>query len=197
MDETSTIGRPRSTTEPLVAGTVVTRIGEISLQEMVSVHQQQVARTARRLLGPAAGPEGIEDVVQEVFLSAFLHRDRFRGDSSLSTWLTSVTVNKCRSLIRRRAVRRRLFPWMGGQSLSDQGDGSLDRQETHEINEEVRRAVYRLPQKYREPVVLRYFESMSPEEIAAALGLAANTVEVRLSRARKKLKTVLAHRLRE
>ena len=129
MDETSTIGHPRSTTEPPAAAAAVTRIGEISLQEMVSAHQQRVACLTRRLLGPATGHEGIEDVVQEVFLAAFLHRDRFRGDSSLSTWLTSVTVNKCRSLIRRRTVRRRLFPWTGGQSLDEQGDGSLDRQE--------------------------------------------------------------------
>ena len=57
--------------------------------------------------------------------------------------------------------------------------------------------MYRLPQKYREPVVLRYFESMPTDEIASALGLAVNTVEVRLSRARKKLKCVLAHRLEE
>ncbi len=198
MDETSAIGHLRSTAEPPEAETAGTRDEEIDLESMVFAHQQQVARIARRLLGTSAGVSdaGVEDVVQEVFLAALVNIGRFRGDSSLSTWLTAVTVNKCRSQIRRRAIRRRLFPWTAREPLEAQADRSAGGEETQEVNEEVRRAVYRLPQKYREPVVLRYFESMSIEEIAQALGLAANTVEVRLSRARKKLKESLSGRLR-
>ncbi len=197
MDETTAIGHLRTTAEPPQAENTGTRDEEIDLQSMVFAHQQQVARMARRLLGTSAGVSaaGVEDVVQEVFLAALVNIGRFRGDSSLSTWLTAVTVNKCRSQIRRRAIRRRLFPWTAREPLEEQADRTAGGEETQEVNEEVRRAVYRLPQKYREPVVLRYFESMSIDAIAQALGLAANTVEVRLSRARKKLKESLSGRL--
>lgn len=192
MDETSAIGNFRTTAEPPEAEAVGTRNKTHGLDSIVSAHQQQVARMAHRLLGTR---EGVEDVVQEVFLAALANIDRFRGDSSISTWLTAVTVNKCRSLIRRRMIRRRLFPLSGREPLEEQADNSPDTHNANEVSEEVRRVVYRMPRKYREPVVLRYFESMSIDEIAQALGLAANTVEVRLSRARKKLKVSLTDRL--
>ena len=194
MDETSAINPDRTAIEPREVGTSVARGYACDLETLIADHKQPVARLAQRLLGSA---EGVEDVVQEVFLAAFENLGRFRGDCRVSTWLATVTLNKCRSLIRRRTIRRRLFPWNFQPSLESEPERANRAENTHEVTEEVRRAVHRLPRKYREPVVLRYFESMTLDDIGSILGLAKNTVEVRLSRARQKLREILADRLME
>ena len=58
---------------------------------------------------------------------------------------------------------------------------------------EIRAAVGKLPDNYREVVVLRYFEELKTSEVAQVLGIKTNTVEVRLSRARKMLEESLGH----
>jgi RNA polymerase sigma-70 factor (ECF subfamily) len=71
--------------------------------------------------------------------------------------------------------------------------GGPDAAVRREQAEEVRRAVAALPQKSREVVVLYYLEEMTAAEVAEALNLRQNTVEVRLSRARKQLAETLGH----
>jgi RNA polymerase sigma-70 factor (ECF subfamily) len=155
---------------------------------LVESHQDRVARLACRLLG---WPADVDDVVQEVFLAAWKGLPRFRGQSDLATWLTRITVNKCRSR-RRKEMVRLAWLWRKGQeeaANSEPADrAALDR-ETHA---EVRRRVRRLPPRYCEVVVLRYLEEMPVEEIGQVLGLTRNTVEVRLHRARERLRKELA-----
>jgi RNA polymerase sigma-70 factor (ECF subfamily) len=155
---------------------------------LVESHQDQVARLACRLLG---WPADVDDVVQEVFLAAWKGLPRFRGQSELGTWLMRITVNKCRSH-RRREMLRLGWLWRKGQeeaAHSEPADrAALDR-ETHA---EIRRRVRRLPERYCEVVVLRYLEEMPVEKIGQVLGLTRNTVEVRLHRARERLKEELA-----
>ncbi|MBN1910501.1 MAG: RNA polymerase sigma factor [Pirellulales bacterium] len=190
MDETATI-RPPS--EPVLS--FREKSADVARQEpegpdfdrVVAEHQARIVRLVGRFVDNRAE---IEDVVQEVFLAALRNLDRFRGESRFSTWLASIAVNRCRSLHRRRALRRRLLPWLAVPNKVED-----NRAEASETGEEVRRAVRQLPTKYREPIVLRYFEGMTVAEIAEVLGLAVNTVEVRLSRARKTLKKTLQSRL--
>ncbi|MFQ5807930.1 MAG: RNA polymerase sigma factor [Phycisphaerae bacterium] len=160
-----------------------------SFDELVAGHRQRVARLCFRLLG---WREDVEDVVQEVFLAAFGALPKFRGHSSVSTWLTRITVNACRSHVRRRLRLRRLF--LGTRESTKPRIGQPAERELmdHERCERVRRAVRKLPPKYREVVVLRYLEELAVPEIGQVLGLSRNAVEVRLSRARRQLKTDLA-----
>ena len=155
---------------------------------LVETHQAKVARLACRLLG---WPADVDDVVQEVFLAAWKGLPRFRGQSELGTWLMRITVNKCRTHRRKEMLRLRWL-WPSGQEEaagSDPADrATLDR----ETQAEVRRGVRRLPARYCEVVVLRYLEEMPVERIAQILGLTRNTVEVRLHRARERLKKELA-----
>ena len=158
---------------------------EAAFEDMVAAHQAEVTQLAYRLLGWSGE---VDDVVQEVFLAAYLHRSRFRGECSPRTWLFTITINECRSFQRRQAVRRRLFarltaePLPGSACPSEcQGD-HLDR---------MRRALLRLPPKYREPVVLRYLQEMSIEQIGQVLKISVNAVHVRLNRARARLREVM------
>ena len=82
-----------------------------AFDEIVEAHQQRIVRLGFRLLG---SPDEVEDVVQEVFLSVLQNLKRFRGESKLSTWLTTIALNKCRSHHRRRLLRlRTLFRFAG------------------------------------------------------------------------------------
>src|SRR5215217_5846336 len=92
--------RPAAPAEPAGA-TLAERLarGEAdAFDELVGLHETRLTRLPYRLLGWRGD---VADVVQEVFLSALLHASRFRGEASLGTWLTRITVNKCRSHQRR------------------------------------------------------------------------------------------------
>jgi RNA polymerase sigma-70 factor (ECF subfamily) len=180
-------------------GELVTRFraGEgAAFDRLVLAHQGRVVRLTYRLLGR---PQEVDDVVQEVFLSVLENLRRFRGECRFSTWLTRIVVNKCRSHQRWRLRRWRL--WLAAcrfaasderwRSATDDSTGGRACNSSSDATKEVARAVDQLPAKYREPVVLHYFEDLSIAEIAQALELSANAVEVRLTRARQKLKRML------
>ena len=134
------------------------------------------------------------DLTQEVFLRAFRHLERFRGRSSLKTWLYRVGLNHCRS----RLSRRRWFfvpvaeeePTEGLQ-LVDQRRGPEERAMAGERGRILRRALAKLPLQFREAIVLCDLEGLSYEEIAAVLGIRMGTVRSRIARARGKLKVLL------
>lgn len=169
----------------------VLRLAEVTprFDELVAEHQQRIARLCYRLLG---WRQDVEDVVQEVFLAALRGLPEFRGQSDVATWLTRIAINTCRAHLRKRFLRlRRPAAWPGGPERPSAWPAErrlMDR----ERFERVRRAVRKLPPKYREVVVLRYLEEMPLPEIAEVLELSRNAVEVRLNRARKRLKQDLA-----
>jgi RNA polymerase sigma factor (sigma-70 family) len=178
--------------ESLVDGFVSGDAG--AFDEVVRMHQTRVARMVHRLLG---WPGDVDDVVQEVFLAAWRHRRKFRGGSSLATWLTAIAVNKCRSHERRRVLGRFWRSWQevrAGEAGAPAEDSPLVRQETAAA---VRRAVEGLPPRCREVVVLRYLEDMPVSEVAVVLGISANAAQVRLARAKDRLHTLLGHLVKE
>ena len=152
--------------------------------QLVAQHQARVAGLAYRLLGWRAD---VEDVVQDVFVTALEYLPGFRGDCRLDTWLYRLTVSQCR-----RERRRRFFRWRLLRAARDEAEPPAPgAAETQERAAEVRAAVRSLPQRYREVVVLRYLEDLPIEEIALILGLRRNAVEVRLTRARERLRQML------
>ena len=156
-----------------------------AFDRIVSEHAADVRVFANRLLG---WDGDVEDVVQEVFLAAFLGLKKFKGHSTLRTWLYSITINKCRSHRRKKMIRLRVFP--GNQVKIDLAATAPDSMTDGEFNQ-VRKAVRSLPAKYREPVVLKYLEELSTEKICEILGLSSNAVYVRLNRGREMLKEKL------
>jgi RNA polymerase sigma-70 factor (ECF subfamily) len=164
-----------------------------AFERIVQEHWADVAALANRLLG---WPGDVEDILQNIFLSAFVGIKKFRGQCSLKTWLFTITINECRNYRYRQMLRLRLFA-RGRQRVSHSSapaDGTAAKRETFE---QVRRAVKALPAKYREPVVLKYLQQLASDEIARILGISEGTLQVRLSRARKKLKETLAELVEE
>ena len=173
----------RTTDEALVGA--FGRGDQSAFDAIVARYSADVAALANRLLG---WPGEVDDVTQEVFLAAYLHLSRFRGQCSLRSWLFTITINKCRSHIRRQWVRRRFLTRFVQRvdplPSSRENDGAL--QET------LSRALQSLPARYREPIVLHYLEGLSVEQIGQVLTLSSNAVHVRLNRARQRLKEHLA-----
>jgi RNA polymerase sigma-70 factor (ECF subfamily) len=173
-------------TEPDLA--VQFRQGDDSaFDRIVERHSAEVAALANRLLG---WPGEVDDVVQEVFIAAFLGLRKFRGQCRLRTWLFTITVNKCRGW---RFRRRRSSLANGDDTESIAGlDPSSDKAAMDkEAFAKVRGAVQALPQKYREVIVLKYLQGLETNEACKLLGVTANAMEVRLNRARAKLKEQL------
>ena len=168
--------------------------GEVgALEEVIERYQGHVAGLAARLLG---WNEDAVDATQEVFVSALRGQRRFGARASLWTWLAAITVNRCRSIQRRRWLQHKLLRARGPAVEATE---STERPgiEQDETALEVRAAIAELSRKNREVIVLHYLEELSIAEVAEILELRRNAVEVRLSRARKSLASALRHLARE
>lgn len=157
-----------------------------SLEQAVKLYRGRIARLGWRLLGWRGD---VEDVVQDVFLAAWENRHKFRGGNGLWPWLMTITVNHCRSR------RRRELLWIRWLWRADRSHASAmtteARPERDETAERVRTAVGTLPTGDREVVVLHYLEQLSVREISAILNCSPGAVDVRLHRARKRLRKML------
>lgn len=154
---------------------------------LVSLYQRRVVRLAYRLMGWNAD---VDDVVQDVFLRALRNARGYRGEGSLWTWLTRITINCCRAHQRRRMILEKFR-----RALSRRRAAASPPSDCQAISNErarqVRTAVAALPSRDREVVVLFYLEQRPIAEIAALLNTSANAIEVRLHRARSKLRVAL------
>ena len=131
------------------------------------------------------------DIVQDVFLRLFSRIKQFRGEARFGTWLCSLVVNACIDEHRRR---RRLVPFL----REDSANGPVARRPQEEslmkrqVREAVQAAVAQLSPKLRLPILLRYLENLSYNEIAAVLGCTKGTVASRLNRGHRDLARRLA-----
>jgi len=134
-----------------------------------------------------------QDAVQDSLLRALQHIKDYQPESSLKSWLTTITVNTCRDLLRRRAARARLqhvLSWMG--KSSDTPRPLEEQNEADERHRELWNLVDGLDEKHRLPLLLRYAHGLSAREIAKVLGLNEGTVHSRLHYAIRKLQTAIS-----
>jgi len=162
---------------------------ESAFDRIVEDYSADIALLANRLLG---WPGDVEDVTQDIFLAAYLGLKRFRCECSLKTWLFTITINRCRSYRYRRLLRLKFFSQAVDKRSFARGRAADQAPMDSETFERVRRAVAALPAKYREPVVLKYLQELSTDEISRILGISENALQARLTRARKRLRQDLA-----
>lgn len=125
-----------------------------------------------------------EDALQETYLRAYRFLDRFRGDGSELAWLSSIAINACRNQ-RRSAWFRHVEL---GHKIDDLAD---DEASTNAGDDTVINQVSQLPPKYREVILLYYYQRLNTREIAQALSLREGTVSSRLRRAKERLRKTL------
>lgn len=130
-----------------------------------------------------------KDITQDVFLKLMGTISQFENRSQFSTWLHRLVTNAC--LDRKRALRR--FLPFGELQL---GDGRISHEERYiqrEIEASVRKVIAGMKPKLRITILLKYFEDLSYDEIAAAMGCSKGTVASRLNRAHQILARKLSH----
>lgn len=149
-------------------------------------------RFAVRLTGSV---EAAEEVVQEALLRAARHRDSFRGDSSLRTWLLKIAIHAFRDGVahRRRHAAGPFSEEVADPKQPEPARTSLDA----ELRQRIAKGVSSLPPRQREVLVLSVYEQLPPAEIAELLGITVANVHVNLHHARERLKQLLANYLAE
>lgn len=160
-------------------------------------NNQRLYRVARAVM---KDDTEAEDVVQETYLRAFFNLSEFRGESSLTTWLTRIALNE--ALGRKRKQRAMVtletvetaqqtsaqiiqFPTMNTETDPERSAAQ------NEIQRLLERAMDALPEPFRVVFVMRDVEEMSIEETASHLGIRPQTVKTRLHRARRLLRQSL------
>lgn len=134
----------------------------------------------------------LEDLLQEVALRAWQSIGTLEDPARWRSWLRAVAVNTCRSAARKARVRNVVETHTDDRIEERRVLAGDDRQDSKDILDHVLVVIARLPDDYREPLVLRALDGLSQRQIADALGLAETTVETRLARARRLLRARLA-----
>lgn len=203
---------PRSTTSPVKmakspantpAATTTPPLSDAAAEELVRDNIHWMLALAERILRDR---DAAEDVVQEAFIAAFRSFGDFRGDAELATWLHRITVNTALSRLRKQ---RRLAEQSIDEYLPefDRYDCRIEPpwryllplqtvQEDEDLQAFVSKTIAELPDSYRVVLQLRDIEGYDTAEVAAALGISAANVKVRLHRARAALKKRLEPLLR-
>lgn len=162
-----------------------------AFNQIVLRYKDKVFNTAYRFLGDY---QEANDLTQECFISIYNNIRKFRGESSLSTWIYSITANTCRNKLKSADKRRALKTVsLKDRILETKDDNSspVKMFEKKELENSIQNAINSLPDDQREVLVLRDIEDLAYEDIAKILNCEAGTVKSRLHRARMELKDKL------
>src|SRR6185369_14942642 len=121
-----------------------------------------------------------DDVTQQIFLKLFTAIRQFRVDSEFTTWLYRLVVNAC---LDERRRRKRLLPLPEIVTMTNPSDKKPQEKQyaRREVSEAVQAAIGELKPKFRLPILLKYIEGLSYEEIATVMGCSKGTVASRLN----------------
>jgi RNA polymerase sigma-70 factor (ECF subfamily) len=162
---------------------------ETAFREIYDRFAPMVFNLCLRLAGD---PTLAQDLSQEVFLRVFKGLPRYRGGSSLKTWIYSITLNHCRGRLGRRSLE--LEDWDAqrwSRGPVDPGNSPEQDLLARDGERRIAAALLALPVRFREAVVLRDLEGLSYEEIAAVLRVRTGTVRSRIARGRERLRLLL------
>jgi len=197
-DENIAADLPHYDSEELLAR--VKEKDEAAIRLVIRQNNRRLFRIARSIVRDDGEAE---DVVQESYLRAFTHISEFRGEASLSTWLSRIVMNEALGRLRHdRAIPKsvsmessditeRVIPFPLASKYPDP--------EKHLAQDQIRRllekAIDNLPDEFRVVLTARAVEEMSIEETAELLNLKPETVKTRLHRARRLLRAALEEQM--
>lgn len=160
-------------------------VKEVAPDALGAEDVRRIESWVRRLAGPGCDAE---DLVQEVLIAAWKGRKAFRGDAKLGTWLFRITE---KVILKRRRSEGRFRRWLKRSEHEPEQvahirgpSDDLERQEKVRL---LYKALDRLPEKHRTPLILFELEGLDTDAIGALLGCTANNVRVRLHRGRAQL----------
>ncbi len=137
-------------------------------------------------------PDAADDAVQETIIRALDRIDGYEIGSNMKAWLSTIVINQCRNMLRRRSARQRLT---GGLRLLFRGQSPQKSSEYRTMSDEAKAdlwtAVDKLSEKHRLPIILRYVHNFSVREISQMLETREGTIHSRLHRACQQLRRQL------
>ena len=154
---------------------LLTQVGEGDREALAEVYHRARASVYALALSLLKDAHEAEDAVQDTFLRALRAWPGFRGDCAVETWLVRIAINVCKRQLR--------SPWRLLRAPQESLD-SLRMEGPEPPDDTLVRAIQALPPKYREVIILYYYQEWKAWEIAQRLHVPVSTVTVRLSRAR-------------
>jgi RNA polymerase sigma-70 factor (ECF subfamily) len=155
----------------------------------VERHRRAVYQLCYRFVG---NHEDAAELSQDVFVRAFRALDRFKGQSSVATWLYRIGVNAC---LNRLSVKQPLLEPLDGrvaaERLEHRGESAPDRILRRERAARVRQAIARLPAKQRAALILRMYHDLTHQEIAESLGSTEGAAKANVFHALKRMRELL------
>lgn len=157
------------------------------VEEIIEVYGDKILKLCFVQLGSV---EEAEDAAQEVFLKVFKNIRRYKGESSIYTWIYKIAINTCFDILRKKNKFKL-------DDISLYVDFIKDNKATEEIilknltAQNIRLALMKIPEKYRVLLYMFYFEEMKISEISVILGEKENTIKTRLKRGKIALKRVI------
>ena len=153
----------------------------MTIEELIDQYGDGILRLCLLYLGDR---HLAEDAFQETYLKAWTGLEGFRGESSHKTWLTRIALNTCRSMLRTK--------WFRLLRRTQDIETLLDLPAPEDAaSPDLARELCTLPGKYREVILMYYYENMNTRENAEMLHLPAGTVSTRLRTAKRLLRTML------
>lgn len=164
----------------------------MTFDEIYNLYGKKVLNLAYRLTG---NEELAKDLTQDIFVKIFQNLEGFQNKSQLYTWIYRITMNHCINHLKRERKRfwldlldRRVMDLLNKKQIYKTDQNNLSPETIIEKGERekiVLSIINSLPMKYRVPLYLQRYESMSLEEIALILDITVNAVESRIHRAKK------------
>ncbi|MGD6818228.1 sigma-70 family RNA polymerase sigma factor [Metabacillus sp. 84] len=162
-------------------------IKEDYLNELMIEYGDELVRLAYSYVKNA---ETAKDLVQNTFVSVYTKFDHFEGNSSIRTWLYRITINKCKDYLKSAPFRKTLLTKETSESEDTKANPSRSFEQKEQATA-VRQSLEKLPVKYREVLIMMYFQDLNSKEIAEVLKIPEASVRTRLRRAKSKLSPLL------
>ena len=184
---------PRADDDALLVGLMrrVREDDEAAFRELVEATEDRVYGTIIKMLG---GVEGAEDLAQKVYLRIWQARGRYEPTAKFTTWMFSITRRLVLNERRGRARRGAVFYETPEEGVPEAvaSDSPAGEAAAGELARAIDAALAVLPEEQRTAMILRRYEEMPYEEIAAVLGATVPAVKSLLFRARETLRVKLA-----
>jgi RNA polymerase sigma-70 factor (ECF subfamily) len=163
-----------------------------AFKELVELYKDKLHRLAYRMLHDL---HESEDIVQETFVRVYLNLNHYDEKQKFSTWIYRIGKNLCIDLLRKKKVDHSLDAGLTGdldkpfyEKLPSTDASPESRFLFNELQEQMRKVIDKLSDKYKQVVTLYYLHEMSLQEISDLLGMPVTTVKSRLHRGREQLR---------
>lgn len=163
---------------------------EITFKEILKNHKESVYFLILKMV---SSPEDAEDLTLEVFAKAYNNLDKYNPDFAFSTWLYRMASNHCIDFLRKKRLPTQQIDEQVNDGESETSFAIVVKDDANTPEEEmiaqqkselVRKAISKLPPKYREIIELRFYEELSYEEIADRLKVPVGTIKANINRAK-------------